>query len=93
MTNKVKNEEFEVYFRKQFLKETGNDLEEYNVFSEEDKNALRTRRFMECVCICENGDLKPLCDDERSLMYTMYKMKLVILRFFYMPINDEKTDI
>lgn len=93
MTKQVKNEEFEEYLSKQFLKETGNDLEEDNFFSEEDKNALRTRRFMECVCICENGNLKPLCDDERSLMYTMYKMKLVILRFFYMPINDEKTDI
>lgn len=95
MTKQVRDDDFEKYLNSKFLpnKEETDTNDEDNEFCEEDKDNLRIRRFMECVCICENDKLKLLCDDERSLMYTMYHLKLVILRFFSMPKNEKLTDL
>lgn len=95
MTKQVKNEEFEAYLNSKFLQNTeGAEIsDDDNEFSDDDKNNLRLRRFMECVCIHENGELRLLCDDERSLMYTMYHLKLAILRFFCIPKKETILDL
>ena len=84
ITKQVKSEEFEKYLNSKFLS-NDDEKDEDNEFSEEDKNNLRIRRFMDCVCVCENNKINLLCDDERSLMYTMCNLKLAVLRLFHMP--------
>lgn len=49
-------------------------------------------RLMECISIKEADDIHLLCDDQRSLMRTMCKSTLVILRSYEFPI-DVATDI
>ncbi|WP_294384623.1 HD domain-containing protein [uncultured Ruminococcus sp.] len=95
MTKQIKSNEFDKYLNSKSQQENTNinaddkNKDEDYEMSSEDKLSLSIRRFMECVCVCENGELHVLCDDERSLMYTMYHLKLVILRFYKMP-NSEK---
>ena len=43
---------------------------------------LQARRLMECICVKEGDDLHLLCDDKRSMMQTMYKLKLAIFRTY-----------
>lgn len=48
-------------------------------------------RLMECIAIKESdGSIHLLCDDERSLMRTMYNSTLVILRSYEFPQDDEQ---
>ena len=84
ITKQVKNTDFEDYLNKIFFSSKDEECDDCK-FSEEDKNNLKIRRFMECVCVSENGNIKLLCDDERSLIFSIYNLKLVILRFFKMP--------
>ena len=90
MSKEIKREEFEECLKQKFsLTEKGesNDSE----FDPEDLENIRMRRFMECICIDEdNNDLHLLCDDERSLMNTMYKIKLVIFRLYDLDITMPK---
>ena len=44
-------------------------------------------RFMECLSVKEGDEIHLLCDDERSLMRTMYASTLVILRSYEFPIE------
>ena len=56
-----------------------NDLD---IVTEEDNAMLQARRLMECICVKEGDDLHLLCDDKRSMMQTMYKLKLAIFRTY-----------
>ena len=56
-----------------------NDLD---IVSEEDYSMLQARRLMECICVKEEDGLHLLCDDKRSMMQTMYKLKLAIFRTY-----------
>ena len=43
-------------------------------------------RFMECISVCDNdGKIHLLCDDQRSLMHTLYNSTLVIVRGYVFP--------
>lgn len=90
MTKQVKSKDFEAYLAEKIS--SSDDTDKDNIFTKDDEENLRLKRFMECVCICENNELILLCDDERSLMYTMYNLKLAVLRFFKMP-DKETCDI
>ena len=51
--------------------------------TEEDKLQRMVDRVMECITVCDyNGDVHLLCDDRRSLMRTMYRQTVVILRSY-----------
>ena len=56
-----------------------NDLD---IVTEEDNAMLQARRLMECICVKEGDDLHLLCDDKRSMMQTMHKLKLAIFRTY-----------
>lgn len=52
----------------------------------EDRERKRVDRIMECISVCDhNGDVHLLCDDSRSLMRTMYRQTVVILRSYKYP--------
>ena len=88
MTKQIKQDDFDQYLNSKFLGEDGQHDDD-NEFFDEDKKKLIIRRFMECICIDDGGQLKLLCDDERSLMYTMHNLKLVVLRMYKFDINPE----
>lgn len=47
-------------------------------------------RLMECIAVKKSdGSIHLLCDDEQSLMRTMYNSTLVILRSYEFPQNEE----
>ena len=50
--------------------------------TEEDSTMLQARRLMECICVKEGDDIHLLCDDKRSMMQTMYNLKLAIFRTY-----------
>ena len=53
-----------------------------DIVTEEDSTMLQARRLMECICVKEGEDLHLLCDDKRSMMQTMYKLKLAVFRTY-----------
>ena len=50
--------------------------------TEEDSMMLQARRLMECICVKEGDNIHLLCDDKRSMMQTMYNLKLAIFRTY-----------
>jgi hypothetical protein len=53
-----------------------------DIVTEEDSLMLRARRLMECICVKDDDELHLLCDDKRSMMQTMYNLKLAIFRTY-----------
>ena len=54
-----------------------------------DKERKMVDRMMECISVRDhNGDVHLLCDDARSLMRTMYRQTVVILRSYKCPASD-----
>lgn len=51
---------------------------------------LKAQRLMEGVCVKEDEQLHLLCDDQRSLMRSLYKTRLVILRAFSCDLDGVK---
>lgn len=61
-----------------------------DVKNEADKQKKLVDRMMECITVCDhNGDVHVLCDDPRSLMRTMYRQTVVILRSYKYPAKKE----
>lgn len=56
----------------------------------EDRERKMVDRMMECISVCDhNGDVHLLCDDPRSLMRTMYRQTVVILRSYKYPVKKD----
>jgi hypothetical protein len=53
-----------------------------DIVTEEDNSMLQARRLMECICVKDGDKLHLLCDDKRSMMQTMYNLKLAIFRTY-----------
>jgi HD superfamily phosphohydrolase len=64
-----------------FNKTIENDDSENSV-SKEDADGRRIRRLMEGICIHDENGFRLLCDDNRSLMYSMNDIKMVVLRLY-----------
>ena len=81
MSKQIREEKYEEILNK--LTEKGNENPEAeDSVAEEDLSFLRARRYMECITIKEGEKLRLLCDDNRSLMRTLYDVRLVLLRVF-----------
>ena len=63
-----------------------NDSENGGILSADDIANAKLSRLMECISIKENdGSMHLLCDDNRSLMRTMYNSTLVMMRSYEFP--------
>lgn len=81
MSKQIREEEYDEILSK--LIEKGNENPEANdSIITEDIPDLKARRYMECISIKDNDKIHLLCDDERSLMRSLYKIRLIILRVF-----------
>lgn len=81
MSKQIREEKYEEILNKLIEKGNENPEAEDSV-AEEDLSFLRARRYMECITIREGEKLRLLCDDNRSLMRTLYDVRLVLLRVF-----------
>lgn len=59
------------------------DKEYIDIFKEE----RLKQRLMEGICVCDDGDLHLLCDDNRSLMQHLYSVNIVLMRAFKFDIS------
>ncbi len=81
MSKQIREEKYEEILKE--LIEKGNENPEVeDSVAKEDLPFLRARRYMECITVNEDGRLRLLCDDHRSLMRTLYDVRLVLLRVF-----------
>ncbi len=81
MSKQIQEEKYEEILNE--LIEKGNENPEVDdSIAKEDLPFLRARRYMECITVKEDGKLRLLCDDHRSLMRTLYDVRLVLLRVF-----------
>lgn len=63
-----------------------NDSENGCVLSADDIANAKLSRLMECISVKENdSSMHLLCDDNRSLMRTMYNSTLVMMRSYEFP--------
>lgn len=91
MSKQISEKDFEEELKR--LVEKGNENpEDEDAITEEDLPALRANRYMECICVKDGTDLRVLCDDSRSLMRTIYNMKLVLLRIFNCDVDLSDED-
>jgi len=60
---------------------TENEEEEY-------RNDILRKRLFEGICVCDDNNLQLLCDDPRSLMQHLYKVRLLIVRKYKMVKDD-----
>ncbi|MBL7576463.1 hypothetical protein SAMN00017477_0099 [Peptoniphilus asaccharolyticus DSM 20463] len=77
--DKILKEKFERNF------ETGEDITEYikediTEYIKEDIENLKIRRLMECICIKDGDDVRLLSEDNRSLIKTLWNLRVIILR-------------
>ena len=80
MTNQVPYKKFKEEIVKKTSKGSGGDL------ADGDVSQLEISRLMECISVSDDdGEIRLLCDDPRSLMRTMYNSNLVILRSYDCP--------
>lgn len=92
MSKQVTEKQFEEELKK--LIEKGNENpEDEDSITAEDLPAMRARRYMECICVKDGDKLRLLCDDPRSLMRSIYNMKLVLLRVFKCDIDLSNSNI
>lgn len=81
MSKQIREGEYEEILKK--LIDIGNENpEDEDSVAQEDLPFLRARRYMECITVKDGKALRLLCDDNRSLMRTLYNVQLVILRVF-----------
>lgn len=81
MSKQIRQEDFDKAL--QDLIDVGNaNPEQEDATTVEDIPALQARRLMECICVKDGEKLQLLCDDPRSLMRTLYKEKLALLRVY-----------
>lgn len=81
MSKQIQEDKYEEILKE--LIERGNKNPEVeDSVAKDDLPFLRARRYMECVTVKEDGELRLLCDDHRSLMRTLYDVRLVLLRVF-----------
>lgn len=85
MTKEAPEKEFEDAVYKQITADTGEEG-----ISKEDMPILKAQRLMEGVCVKEDEQLHLLCDDQRSLMRSLYKTRLVILCAFSCDLDGVK---
>lgn len=81
MSKQIKEEKYEEILRELIEKGNENPEAEDSV-TQDDLSFLRARRYMECITVKEGRKLQLLCDDHRSLMRTLYDVRLVLLRVF-----------
>lgn len=88
MSKQVRETEYEQILND--LIDKGNKKpEEEDSVTREDLPILKARRYMECITVLDNGNLSLLCDDSRSLMRTLYDVRLVLLRVFDCDMSAE----
>ena len=81
MSKQIQEDKYEEILKE--LIERGNKNPEVeDSVAKDDLPFLRARRYMECITVKEDGELRLLCDDHRSLMRTLYDVRLVLLRVF-----------
>lgn len=81
MSKQVREEKYEEILNELIAKGNENPEAEDSV-TQDDLPFLRARRYMECITVKEDGKLRLLCDDHRSLMRTLHDVRLVLLRVF-----------
>ena len=81
MSKQITEEKYEKILNELIRKGNENPEAEDSV-TQEDLIFLRARRYMECITIKDDGKLRLLCDDDRSLMRTLHDVNLVLLRVF-----------
>lgn len=81
MSKQITEEKYEKILNELIRKGNDNPEAEDSV-TQEDLIFLRARRYMECITIKDDGKLRLLCDDDRSLMRTLHDVNLVLLRVF-----------
>ena len=81
MTKQIPQKEFDKVIN-EIIEEGNKNPEDPSIISEEDKKMLNKRRYMECICVKDEDEIKLLCDDERSIMRINYNLNLVIFRTY-----------
>lgn len=81
MTKQIPQKEFDKVID-EIIEEGNKNPEDPSIISEEDKKMLNKRRYMECICVKDEDEIKLLCDDERSIMRINYNLNLVIFRTY-----------
>lgn len=64
------------------ISEGNRNPQEPDSISRDDYDMLQNRRLMECICVNDGDKLQLLCDNDSSLMKTMYNLNLVIFRTY-----------
>lgn len=81
MSKQIREEKYEKILDDLIEKGNENPEAEDSV-TQEDLSFLKARRYMECITVKDDNALRLLCDDNRSLMRTLYDVRLVLLRVF-----------
>ena len=81
MSKQVREEKYEEILKELIEKGNENPEAEDSV-TKDDLPFLRARRYMECITVKEDNNLRLLCDDNRSLMRTLHDVRLILLRVF-----------
>lgn len=79
MSKQIHYDDFENRILEQIQKEkeeTGDSI------TEEQRTEYKVRLFSECICIKEDEKVSLLCDDERSLMRSLYSRTLAVFRLY-----------
>lgn len=88
MSKQISEEQYEEIL-KELIKEGNENPEAEDSVTQDDLDKLRARRYMECITVKDGKKLRLLCDDHRSLMRTLYNIRLVLLRVFDCDISIE----
>ena len=84
MSKQIKEEKYEEILNN-LIKNGNENPESEDSITSDDLIQLRARRYMECITVKDKDSLHLLCDDNRSLMRTLYDMRLILLRVFKCP--------
>lgn len=81
ISKQIRQEDFDEILKAK-IEEDNKRPNDLDIVTEEDSAMLQARRLMECICVKEGNGLHLLCDDKRSMMQIMYKLKLAIFRTY-----------
>ncbi len=81
MSKQIPQKDFDELIEEK-ISEGNKNPEESDSISRDDYDMLQNRRLMECICVKDGDKLQLLCDDERSLMKTIYNLNLTIFRTY-----------
>lgn len=87
MSKQVREEDYERMLEN-LLNEGNKNPEAEDSITRDDLPLLRARRYMECITVKDGEKLGLLCDDNRSLMRTLYNVQLVLLRIFDCDVSN-----